>query len=368
MNEDHIINNEATNQGTILSSKVESEEVLVPEVYESDELYLRDHKVNGEPVLIGMTHASLAINAFYKNFPLEENVHLHRLTFMKPIVVNEGQKVEVLTQATKKDARTDFQVVYRYEPTSPWTVTAKGTLQKSSLERKTINVNMLKSTMKELEDFDHIYTFNPAIELGDSFKIISGLYTGENQVLARVDLRNVLQQENHEYAIHPLMIYLAFQALFPLLDQVDVKEGFLPFGIQDIHFQRVKDLEQFWVLVKIVKNSGEMVIFDAELINDQSQIFARLLGCSTKRIRFGDKVDMNENPEKIQSYASGETVNTESVNEEIRKYLTGKLIEIIDVGAKLNHIEANLMDLGLESAQFIKLADEIEKEIKINLN
>ncbi|PEA37028.1 hypothetical protein CON45_21555 [Priestia megaterium] len=368
INEDHIINNEATNQGTILSSKVESEEVLVPEVYESDELYLRDHKVNGEPVLIGMTHASLAINAFYKNFPLEENVHLHRLTFMKPIVVNEGQKVEVLTQATKKDTRTDFQVVYRYEPTSPWTVTAKGTLQKSSLERKTINVNMLKSPMKELEDFDHIYTFNPAIELGDSFKIISGLYTGENQVLARVDLRNVLQQENHEYAIHPLMIYLAFQALFPLLDQVDVKEGFLPFGIQDIHFQRVKDLEQFWVLVKIVKNSGEMVIFDAELINDQSQIFARLLGCSTKRIRFGDKVDMNENPEKIQSYASGETVNTESVNEEIRKYLTGKLMEIIDVGAKLNHIEANLMDLGLESAQFIKLADEIEKEIKINLN
>ena len=46
------------------------------ETYRYGEPFLKDHTVNGEQVLIGMTHASLAIRAFFGLYPGEEGVRL----------------------------------------------------------------------------------------------------------------------------------------------------------------------------------------------------------------------------------------------------------------------------------------------------
>ena len=50
-------------------SNARNQDNIVSEVYVYDEPFLRDHTVNGEQVLIGGTHGSLALNAFFKIFP-----------------------------------------------------------------------------------------------------------------------------------------------------------------------------------------------------------------------------------------------------------------------------------------------------------
>src|SRR5215467_10664400 len=65
------------------------------ETYVFNESYLRDHTIEGKQVLIGVTHASLAIDAFFRLYPQETAVHLQRLTFVKPIEVAANQQVEV---------------------------------------------------------------------------------------------------------------------------------------------------------------------------------------------------------------------------------------------------------------------------------
>lgn len=349
----------------------EIEYETAPEVYRYDEPFLRDHRVQNEQVLSGMTYASLAINFFFKIFPQESGVHLHRLSFIKPVVIGKDQRLEVLVKPTKKENVIDFQVAYRYAATAAWNLTATGSLRRTAFTDKKVDVNNMEYS-REYSDLNQIYTGNPAVELGDSFKTITRLYKERGQVLARVDLRPVLRNENHQYLLHPLIINSAFLAIAPLIEQEYV-HGVLPFGIEDVYFYNSKGLDCCWLLVKLIKNSGELVVFDAEAINDESQVVARFSGCSWKRLRIDGQI-----PDKAVTAADFiEARHLDSANLEfaaknlagnIQTYLTNKLTKIAHARAKLANLELNLMDQGFESSQLAAMANEIAGETNIELN
>ncbi|MEW9701804.1 SDR family NAD(P)-dependent oxidoreductase [Paenibacillus sp. SI8] len=363
------------------SPQSENVNSTVPEVYVYDEPYLQDHKVGGEPVLIGMTHASLAINAFFRAFPEENNVHLHGLHFIKPVAIKKGQHAEVVIESSVQNGATaDFRVLYRHGQDEAWDVTASGTLRKSSYEGGSINLEELKGELEELTGFEHMYSANPAIQVGDTFKNISRIYAGNDRVLARVDLTQALREERHAYALHPLMVYNAFQAVVPLLGQQDMKDGFLPFGIKDMYVQQTGRLESFWLLIRLKKFSGEMVIFDTDVMNDQSTVIASFSGCSSKRLRStsqdhaGSRIQEEGAKSQVQSlrssdsYPSVVTASASRLSGKVQKYLRDKLCSIIPEYSKTTNIEINLMDLGVGSSDFIVLTREIEKEANIELS
>jgi acyl transferase domain-containing protein/tryptophanase/acyl carrier protein len=368
------------NQETSPSSSLRDEHNIVPEVYVYDEPYLEDHTVYGERVLIGMTHGSLAINAFFNIFPGESSVHLHRLSFIEPIEVKKDQSVEVLVEPVRKGSIIDFQVMYRYAASAKWSLTAAGKLQKTLFESKKVNIESVKDSLEEFQHFNHIYTCNSAIGLGDSFKIITHLYAGKNQVLARVALTQASRKENHKYALHPLIINSAFTAAAHLLRQLNKKDDFLPLGIKDIYFRKTNGLEHCWVLVKLVKYSGEMIIFDAEVINGESQVAAYYSGCSLKRLRPtglartndllipGSTGPQQQSQETSNAHPLETMASTNNLPGKIQKYLTNKLSTIVNDRSKLSNLEVNLMDLGLKSFQLIAMSNEIEKETNIELN
>lgn len=64
------------NQKVISSSDLMKKYDFLPEVYAYDKPYLKDHTVYDQQVILGVTHASLAINAFFKIFPQENSVTL----------------------------------------------------------------------------------------------------------------------------------------------------------------------------------------------------------------------------------------------------------------------------------------------------
>jgi acyl transferase domain-containing protein/acyl carrier protein len=346
---------------------------LVPEVYVYDEPYLKDHTVYNEQVLMGVTHGSLAINTFFTIFPDETGVQLKKLNFVEVIEVKPNQQVEVVVEPTPTESEIEFQVLYRYSSSGNWNLTAAGSLQKYYWERRPAVIEELKHSMQEFFDLDLIYIKNPAVRMGDSYKTITKLYIGQDELLARVVLNESSLAENHGYLLHPLIINSVF---LPILFLVETKESFLPFGIQDIKFQKISGLEKCWLHIKLEKNSGEMILFNADLINDESQVIAKFTGCSMKRLRSTSQVfkaQLNSYPAKKQLRKQDgfpfdlKIVNTTDLPDKIQKYLIGKLNEILPDGSSPD-LEVNLMDLGLQSTQLLTLTNEIEKETKIELN
>jgi polyketide synthase PksN len=360
------------------SSSLTNDRNIASEVYVYDEPYLRDHTVYNEQVLIGATHGSLAMNVFFRIFPQENSVHLHQLSFVKPIEVKKDQRVEVLVEPVQQGAVIDFQVRYRYTSSTIWDLAATGKLQQDSFENRTIDIEKTKESLLELHDFTLIYTSNPAVGLGDSFKPITRLFTGKEQVLARVVLSQTTREEKHEYVLHPLIANSAFLAVNSLLEKADMKEGFLPFGIKDIYCQKSDRLEQCWLLIRLVKNSGEMIVFDADVINDESQVVARFSGCSMKRLRSPGRFSAQDHlaagfPElQQQNQMTAELYQLERVNatdlkSKIKKYLINKLSKMIPDRSRLQNLKANLMDLGMQSSQLLAITDEIKKETNVEL-
>ncbi|BBB93440.1 MAG TPA: SDR family NAD(P)-dependent oxidoreductase [Methylomusa anaerophila] len=355
---------------------------VIPEVYVYDEPYLKDHTVYSEQVLIGATHGSLAIDIFFRLFPQENNVELQRLNFIKPIEVKKDQSVEVVIEPLRKGAATEleFQAKYRYGASPAWDVAATGNLQASaSGESGKIDLDNIKNSLAELPDFNQIYTSNPAVGLGDSFKTITQIFTGQDRVLARVVLSQTTRGENHKYVLHPLIINSAFQAVNSLLGTAAMKDGFLPFGIKNINCQKNGRLDQCWLLITLVKNSGEMIVFDAEVIDDDFGVVARLAGCSVKRLRSAGQVAVSphltagfpelqqQNQTTSELYQPEKPANTDDLKSKIKKYLTNKLSKIIPDRSRLQNSRVNLMDLGLESSQLMAMTDEIKQETSIEL-
>ena len=358
------------------TEKIEDRKGNIAEVYAYDEPYLKDHTVFGEQVLIGVTHGSLALNVFFKLFPLEDAVLLHRLIFVEPIEIRKDQKIEVVPGAIQKGPVIDFKAWYSSKKSETWNLTATGTLQNTRFENKQINIEDIKKSFEEIKNIDRIYSSNPAVQLGDSFKTISLLYKGKDQVLAKVALTKTSLMEKHFYVLHPLILNSAFQAVVPLMGEMN-EFGFLPLGIKDIYFHKSDSLDHCWLSVKLEKNSGEVIVFNADIINDQSQVVCTLKGCSIKRLRskgINTKKDGNGdglNPTQPESNMSKpEAINTHSEKDlsiQIQNYLTHKIRKITAGPSKLSNLEANLMDLGLESSQLIAVAGEIEKELSIEL-
>ena len=358
---------------------------IIPEVYVYDEPYLKDHTVNNEQVLVGVTHASLAINTFFKIFPQETDVQLQRLNLVKPVEVRKNRSVEVLVAPVFKELAVEFQVLYRYASTEEWKVTATGRLNKTPFELTKLDISIKKDSLDEYHDIDRIYNRGSLIRLGESFKTISQLYSDTNQVLAKFVLTPASSKERHQYELHPLIAnsaFLAAGALFTAESNPDT--AFLPFGIKTIFYHRSQSLVNGWLLVTLAKNSGEIILFDAIVITDSSQIVAQFLGCSMKRVRIGDQPqrngpsiadstafqpsdhqDSNRLPTEMPDSGMG---SSSKFAAKIQKYLTQKLQKIAGNGLRSFSTQSNLMDLGLESSQLVELADEIESETQIELD
>jgi amino acid adenylation domain-containing protein len=333
-------------------------------IFSHNEPLLRDHTIDGKQVLIGVAHASLALNSFFEWFPSENAVHLQKLNFVKPIELGTGERTEIAVESDRRLLPLDFKVQFRKAIAENWQPTATGRLDRSTLVLDKLGIAELKKSLTPYGDLSRIYSAGePVFEVGQSFRTIRQLFHRGNEALAEVDLHAATRSQNREYHLHPLIIYSAFSALIPLLETAGFHGAFLPFGINSLHFRRGYSLEKGWVLVRLVKNSGEVVLFDVDLVTVDSDLVAQLRGCSIKRIRTSIEDHSAPAPRQAPAIARS-AIDPDALATRIRNYLLGKL----NLTSQSIDVNANLMELGLESAQLVELVRSIESDTRIELD
>ena len=350
------------------------------EIYQYNEPYLKGHQMNGEQVLIGATHASLAIKAFEKRFPEQTNVCIRKLNYIEPIEVKENQNVEVKVDISQKGAGIDFQVIYRHSSAEGWKPTAAGKYEQACIESKYIDVQRIKGTLEEFQDVGRIYERGRGlVKWGDIFKIITQVYMGHEQILARIVLNLDPQDHRHEYELNPLITNAAYLAMLYVLEQANIEGGFLPFGIHEIQFEKNKGFTQGWLLIKLVKMSDEVVIFDVDAINDVSEVAVRYTGYALKRI-YSTSERKRQGASSTHAQSQYETQKTmlstyehvassrSDIASKITNYLINKLSSIVPEGTWLSDTETSFLELGLDSSRLVVMAQEIEEETDIELS
>ncbi|MCY8472948.1 beta-ketoacyl synthase N-terminal-like domain-containing protein [Bacillus halotolerans] len=332
---------------------------LIQDLFVYDEPYVQGHVFNKERVLVGATYASLAIDAFFEMFPEEISGRISKLSYLNPVVINQGQTIEVKADPLQKDHAIDLQIMYRERASETWKPAAIGQCQKDHFETKKVNIESVKRSLTELDHIDQMYqTIDGGAEWGDLYKTITHLYRGNNSILAKVRLSQNGMANAHHYTVSPLITNSAYLAILSFTEQLDIEGHFFPFGINDIQFTKNKIREDCWLLITFVKNTGEMLLFDIDVMNEASETVLRYSGYSLKQFRLTDRGSKEENQE----------VQMHDIRDRIRSYLTDKLAEKTANPSKLSLAKVHIMDLGIDSSQLIALSRELESETKIELN
>ena len=328
--------------------------------YRYDASYLKDHALNDEQIVLGAHYGSLALEAFFSRFADATDVQLRGLNFIQPVAIARHQAVELTVELADTPDALDFKVMFRHGSKAAWRPCAAGSLCRAAPIKKRVDIPALKDGLAAWADVESIYAYaygeNDKATVGDSLRVIRHLHQGEGSVLAQVALAPAfLAAEQHPYVLHPLILNSVFFAVNPLLGPLD-PSGFLPFAIKDIRFSRKGALEACWVLVTAVKNLGEIVTFDAELITSDFQVAAQLSGCSLKRLRTTGLASASRNP-----------VPETNASQAIEHYLLAKLASASPDAGHAPARTTNLMDMGMDSAQLVELAGEIERDTAIQV-
>ncbi|NSL86226.1 SDR family NAD(P)-dependent oxidoreductase [Chitinophaga sp. Mgbs1] len=318
----------------------------IPQLYKYDEPFLQHHQVNNEQVLLGVTCASLAIDSYFRMFPEAGQVHLHRLFFSKPLVVGKGQQLQLNTYSDlQSSGRTDLTIEYRYDTDASWERAATAQLLKTEREAPLLQLPELKAGMQQVTDFQFIYEADAAVKLGESYRIITSLFKGDHEVLAGVSLKHSMPQHGRKHHLDPLWINSAFLAVTPLLQRKD-PAAFLPAGIRDIYFMADRQVEEGWVHVTLVKDNGEIFLFDAVVSDNEGKVIAAFSECAMKKVRPAAATTALQ-PAEVP------------LADKVLRYLVKQLGKMISEELLLADTTINLMDLGLTSEQLVAATAEI---------
>ncbi|WP_300239535.1 SDR family NAD(P)-dependent oxidoreductase [Pseudomonas sp.] len=326
-------------------------ELSAAAVYHYDEPCLRDHQFNHQQILLGPTYASLALEHGLGQLSEGQALQLQRLTFAAPMALAAGEQLEVAIRA----GQPGFEAVCRRTPLEPWQVVASGELlavAASSLPMSSPSVSPaeLRAGMTAVE-LESIYQISEQLHIGQSYRTLQALYLQAN---GREAVSRVLLKDERHYALHPLLINSAFMTLIPLLVAEQLASHYIPLGIKSLTFHRRQAPASGWIHARLLKNSGELLLFDADLYSDDGALIAQFKGCSLKRLRSAGLV-APEAPHRTGSAAA------------VEDYLLAQLHGIGASQVSKQQRLRNLMDLGLESVQLVQLAQCIASAAQIEL-
>ncbi|MGF2819215.1 beta-ketoacyl synthase N-terminal-like domain-containing protein [Bacillus subtilis] len=330
---------------------------VIQDQFTYDEPYVQGHVFNNERVLVGATYGSLAIEAFFNLFPEENSGRISKLSYTSPIVIKQGETIELQAKPLQKDQVIELQIMYREPSSGLWKPAAIGQCGIGSFEPKKVNIENVKHSLTKLHHIDQMYKTGNGPEWGELFKTITHLYRDHKSILAKIRLPQSGPANGHHYIVSPLITNSAYLAILSFLEQFDMTGGFLPFGINDIQFTKQTIKGDCWLLITLVKNTGDMLLFDVDVINESSETVLHYSGYSLKQLRISNQRG-NQN----------KAIKASNLKARIRSYVTDKLAVNMADPSKLSIAKAHIMDFGIDSSQLVALTREMEAETKIELN
>jgi acyl transferase domain-containing protein len=336
--------------------------------YRCEDGLLRDHRVNGVPVLIGAAHASLALRAAAELLSRAPAIRLTDLRFVTPVQIPDGQTAQVKAEvdASRGDGSATVVVRYRYAGRQDWNVAATGQFETAQIEDVTIDIDGFKRKLQPFGDLERLYAGNPMVQIGGTLKTIVDLHAGPTQVLATVALKPD-PDDQQAPGLHALIINTAFLAVAALPHSSATADGFLPFGINRLTCRTGLVLTRCSILVTLVKRNEEIMVFDADIVDGNGHLAAQLRGGSIKRVRSpggGGETSVRMPP---RAETPEEAPADRSLESGVQQFLVSQ-VGLAGRTRRAVTLDSNFMDLGMESANLLELTRTIGGAIGVELD
>jgi acyl transferase domain-containing protein/acyl carrier protein len=193
---------------------------------------INEHKVMGNPVLVGTAYLEMARAAF-ENHTGVGTLEIRNLYFLNPLLVVENKEVQFRMVLRKKEDIFEFYFMSRVYPNKgQWRAHVRGEMapiENEPPQRYSIEEIKARCSKKEVtRSPDDYKPFEGFIGVGRRWNCKRRAYLGENQGLLEFELLEEYKDDMNAYPLHPALLDVSTSFSMGLI-ATKVDENYLPF-------------------------------------------------------------------------------------------------------------------------------------------
>ncbi|MEK3684974.1 SDR family NAD(P)-dependent oxidoreductase [Paenibacillus sp. FSL R10-2736] len=287
-------------------------------VIKNSNYIVRDHRVHGVRIMPGVTLLDMIYRFLQTKGINLRDIELRKVLFSEPVSTSGQYDKKIQISFTKK--ADGYEVVAQSRKIkehelldSTWDENLRCELHLSPAragERKSIDIQQIKSLSHRVEDMDHAYSYVRRIDIRhlEFMKGLGKLYYGDQRILAEITLGELAREYMDQFYMHPCYLDAATLVQgFVVLQELDFSrdiQASIPMFIESFRsYEPMK--EQIYVYIK---DEGypdgdikDLMYFDIEVYNGQGQEIASFRRWGLKKIRSRELIS---GPQKVQSPAA----------------------------------------------------------------
>jgi predicted dienelactone hydrolase len=262
-------------------------------VLNGDEIFLTDHRVQGQAVLPGPAFLEMA-RAAAEQVGLgsaTEHVSLRHVVFLRPVAVSQ-QPVRVHVRLFPREAGEEigFEVysggadpVLHCQGAVSRTVHEDGAAAR--LDLAALQASCTRPVLSAAQCYQAFAA--QGLDCGPGHRTLQDIYVADSQVLARLELPSAVAGSTDQFILHPLLLDGALQASAALRAGDDTLAPVLPLAIDEGQVL-APCTRRMWSLVR--RSAGCSAVdrvqkLDIDLSDDLGRLCARLRGVSVRCLR-----------------------------------------------------------------------------------
>jgi phthiocerol/phenolphthiocerol synthesis type-I polyketide synthase C len=251
--------------------------------------WLADHKVGDSVVFPGAGFIELALNAA-SHFCENAHVEIEGLEILAPLILEDGTSKVVQTFADQNSG--DIEIHSRtYVTSEQWTLQCKA---RSMHQTTGIALDIQPPPLPTAEaTFDAVLhtelAMRAGLHYGPAFSAVEqGWLIDSNEVIAQLNMPEMIEASVHEYFLHPGILDSAIQLVIHFLrEELAASSGtaFIPSRVERVSIKRDATTQPSMVRVRLLKKAPHSLLTRFELFDSNGICIAVMDGVRFRAVR-----------------------------------------------------------------------------------
>ncbi|WP_444996464.1 SDR family NAD(P)-dependent oxidoreductase [Aliikangiella sp. IMCC44359] len=325
--------------------------------FNGQEFFLADHRVGQDKILPGAAYLEMVRFAFNNASSVQNDrgIKINNIVWPQPVSLTSNESIKNIHIELKpqSNGNVDFEF-YSLAAKNNKFLHCKGLVSASQQYDQVVDIQNLKQLCNRKEiSHEQVYSAFEAMHLnyGPAHRGIENIYVGDNQLLAKIKLPQVIMFGAEAFELHPVIVDCGLQACigFMLAKDPAIAEMKppLPFKIKQVEMLG-RCVPEMWVSVKLLdssQQSSNTQTLDIDLCDSDGKVCVRIEGFTSRTLTgktdtVATSQDIMLEPRWIQVKA-----------EENSSSFSGQTL-IIGENEKLNHQISSFFEQAIQVNQF----------------
>ena len=257
--------------------------------------YLADHRILGQILLPASAFLEVALAAGREIFQ-SRNLRIDNFVIQKALALAQEEArfttLQLVLSPAIKGYHWQLFSLREEENEKIWIQHASGELRSSEEKiESTDSLEQLKARCVQAVDLEAHYLWFQEREMdyGPNFQSIEQIFTGEREVLGKLQLPEAIRQDGAKYLLHPVLLDACLRlAAVSISSEVGADEIYLPAEIHSLSLLGDLCEENLWASAQLQNgapaSSGSDRILDITLFNSKGQLCAKLSGFVARKV------------------------------------------------------------------------------------